>query len=69
MAFEFMRRAKENGYGKFGDIGVNANKVIEAARTSRPDLKVFFNNLCWFSINYFFFMFNYTILFCICKYI
>jgi len=42
MAFEFMRRAKENGYGKFGDIGVNANKVIEAARTSRPDLKVYF---------------------------
>lgn len=42
MAFEFMRRAKENGYGKFADIGVNANKVIEAARTCRPDLKVYF---------------------------
>jgi hypothetical protein len=42
MAFEFMRRAKETGYGKFADIGVNISKVVEAARTSRKDLKVFF---------------------------
>ena len=42
MSFEFMKRAKENGYGKFADIGVNLGKVIEAARTSRRDLKVYF---------------------------
>jgi hypothetical protein len=42
MGFEFMRRAKESGYAKFADIGVNIAKVIEAARTSRPDLKVYF---------------------------
>lgn len=42
MAFEFMRRAKEPGYNKFTDIGVNMSKVIEAARTVRDDLKVFF---------------------------
>ena len=42
MAFEFMRRAKESGYGKFADIGVNLGKVIEAARTTRKNLKVYF---------------------------
>ena len=42
MAFEFMRRAKENGYGKFADIGVNLGKVVESARISRKDLKVYF---------------------------
>lgn len=42
MGFEFMRRAKESGYGKFADIGVNIAKVIEASRTARPDLKVYF---------------------------
>jgi len=42
MGFEFMRRAKESGYGKFADIGVNANKIITEARTTRPDLKVYF---------------------------
>lgn len=42
MGFEFMKRAKETGYGKFSDIGVNISKVIEAARGSRSDLKVFF---------------------------
>ena len=41
-AFEFMRRAKENGYGKYADIGVNLGKVIEAARITRKDLKVYF---------------------------
>ncbi len=42
MAFEFMRRAKETGYGKFADIGVNLAKVVEAARIVRNDLKVYF---------------------------
>ena len=42
MAFEFMRRAKESGYGKFSDIGVNVGKIAEAARTTRRDLKVYF---------------------------
>lgn len=37
-----MKRAKETGYNKFTDIGVNTNKIIEAARTTRTDLKVFF---------------------------
>lgn len=42
MGFEFMRRAKETGYGKFADIGVNIAKVVEASRVARPDLKVYF---------------------------
>jgi len=42
MAFEFMRRAKESGYGKFADIGVNISKIIEAARTTRNSLNVYF---------------------------
>ena len=42
MAFEFMRRAKESGYGKFADIGVNMGKIIEVARNTRKDLKVYF---------------------------
>ncbi len=42
MAFEFMDRAKENGFGKFADIGVSTNKVVKAARTVRKDLKVYF---------------------------
>lgn len=41
-AFEFMRRAKESGYGKYADIGVNLGKVVEAARLTRKDLKVYF---------------------------
>lgn len=41
-AFEFMRRAKEVGYSKYADIGVNLGKVVEAARTTRKDLKVYF---------------------------
>jgi len=42
MAFEFMRNANETGYKKFAVLGVNMSKVIEAARTTRPDLKVYF---------------------------
>ena len=42
MSFEFMRRAKESGYGKFADIGVNIAKVVNAAKESRDDLKVYF---------------------------
>ena len=41
-AFEFMRRAKEAGYGKYADIGVNLGKIVEAARLTRKDLKVYF---------------------------
>ncbi len=37
-----MRRAKESGYGKFADIGVNTAKIVEAARNTRRDLKVYF---------------------------
>ena len=42
MGFEFMRRAKETGYGKFADIGVNMGKIIASAKGTRSDLKVFF---------------------------
>jgi hypothetical protein len=42
MSFEFMARAKETGYGRFTDIGVNMNKVLIAARDSRKDLKCYF---------------------------
>lgn len=42
MAFEFMRRAKESGYNKYADIGVNIGKIVEAARVTRKDLKVYF---------------------------
>jgi hypothetical protein len=42
MGFEFMARAKESGYGKFADLGVNITKVLTAARTTREDLKVYF---------------------------
>ena len=42
MAFEFMSKAKQTGYGKFADLGVNMSKVVTAAKNSRPDLKVYF---------------------------
>lgn len=42
MSFEFMRRAKESGYGKFADIGVNTSKIVDAASGTRKDLKVYF---------------------------
>lgn len=42
MAFEFIKRAKETGYQKFSDIGVNISKVVDAARNTRKDLKVYF---------------------------
>lgn len=42
MAFEFMSRAKETGYGKFADLGVNLGKVVTAAKNTRRDLKVYF---------------------------
>ena len=38
MAFEFMDRAKEPGYGKFTDIGVNISKVFKAARRSSKEV-------------------------------
>lgn len=40
MAFEFMARAKEVGYQKFADIGVNMSKVLSAAKNARQ--KIFF---------------------------
>jgi len=42
LAFEFMRRAKESGFNKFVDIGVNITKVMDAAKNTRRDLKVYF---------------------------
>lgn len=42
LSFEYMRRAKENGFNKFVDIGVNIAKIAEASRTTRRDLKVYF---------------------------
>lgn len=42
MSFEFMQRAKEAGYGKFADLGVNLGKVVRAAKDAGNDLKVFF---------------------------
>lgn len=42
MAFEFMRKAKEPGYGKFADIGVSAGKIIDASKNTRDDLTVYF---------------------------
>lgn len=41
MAFEFMQRAKESGYGKFADLGVNLGKIVTAAKNASR-LKVFF---------------------------
>ena len=42
LAFEFMRRAKEKGYDKYTELGVNMNMILESARTCRKDLKVYF---------------------------
>jgi len=42
MSFEYMSRAKENGYNKFVDLGVNTKILIDAAKATRPDLKVYF---------------------------
>lgn len=42
MAFEFMKKAKESGYGKFADIGVNMSKILEASKNCRKDLTVYF---------------------------
>jgi hypothetical protein len=41
MAFEFMARAKENGFGKFADFGVNLGKIVKSAREAN-NLKVYF---------------------------
>lgn len=42
MAFEFMKRAKETGYGKFSIIGSDMNLIMEAARNTRKDLTIYF---------------------------
>jgi hypothetical protein len=38
MAFEFMNRAKEKGYDKFTDLGVNASSVLTAAKNSSKNV-------------------------------
>ncbi len=42
MSNEFMRRAYENGFQKFTDIGHNIWKLFTEAKNLRPDLKIFF---------------------------
>ncbi len=42
MSFEFMKRAKESGYNKFTDIGVNIHKIAESSRNARKDLECYF---------------------------
>lgn len=42
MAFEFMSRAKETGYGKFADLGVHLGAIVTSAKDCRNDLKVYF---------------------------
>ena len=42
MSFEFMRRAKEIGYNKFADIGVNIGKIVNTSKNVRENLKVYF---------------------------
>lgn len=42
MAFEFMARAKEKGYDKFADLGVNLGKIVSAAKNAGSKLNVFF---------------------------
>ena len=41
MSFEFMNRARETGYQKFSDIGVNITRILNAGRNTRKDLKVY----------------------------
>ena len=40
MSSEFMARAKENGYGKFTDIGVNFSNWAKEVQNAREDLNV-----------------------------
>jgi len=42
MAFEFMSRAQENGYGKFADFGVHLTSIFTTVKGVRADLNVFF---------------------------
>lgn len=42
MANEFMRRAKENGYSKFTEIGVDFYNIINKANNMREDINVIF---------------------------
>ena len=41
MAFESFARAKETGYGKYTDIGLHTQQVIEACEKARQDLNIF----------------------------
>lgn len=38
MAFEYIARAKENGFAKFTDIGTNYSNIIMKGKKLRPDL-------------------------------
>ena len=40
MGFEFLRRARENGYGKFAEIGQNFYKLLESISKLRDDIIV-----------------------------
>ena len=42
MAYEFMHRAKENGYNKFTEIAQKHFNLIEYSKTLRDDLLVVF---------------------------
>lgn len=42
MAFEYMKRAKENGYNKFVDIGLSTKQLLDVAKAVRKDLDVYF---------------------------
>lgn len=42
MAYQYMARAKENGYNKFVDIGVSMSNIIDTVANTRKDLLVFF---------------------------
>lgn len=41
MRKEFFARAKETGYGKYTDIGLHTQQVIEACEKARQDLNIF----------------------------
>ena len=42
LAFDNFRRAKDTGYGKFVDMAVNFEQLLEAANDTNPDTIVYF---------------------------
>lgn len=42
MAFDFMGKAKEEGYGKFAEVGVNMSNILSVITACREDLRVIF---------------------------